>query len=289
MGGTSTTTTNSTQSSALAPYEAARQQIDQILGGIGRPPGLSSVQAGALDQLAANAAAGNRYAPALDAATHAMLVGGTDRSGMVSSNLDEYRTALDPTVRGDFLDPNKNSYLGATTEAITKAAADRVRAEYAAARGDPTGAGSYAGQVGSEVAKALAPTYASLINTERDRALSAAGNRFAAGNTATGLLGSLEQQRFANQVAGADLSRAALAANDWGPLQALAAEAMRQRIPLDQAAQAMGILLPSGQAFGTRTSTGKSTTENEMSDIDKFVRIAGGLGSLFGGGGRRTG
>jgi hypothetical protein len=67
-------------------------------------------------------------------------------------------------------------------------------------------------------------------------------------------------------------------------LQQLAVEAQRRGIPMSLLAQQMGLALPVAQAFGT--TAGTSDMNKKMSGAEQFAMIAGGLGKLFGGGGK---
>lgn len=273
MGGTSSEETTQTQTTTptiggglLGSVLAKTQQIN---------PDLTVSETNALDRLSAAGAAGNAFAPAIGNIANTLLGGGgPDRTGLVNDAYAQYRAAIDPTARGDYLDPNKNPFFSATTSGIADDVMARVRAEYAGAGRDPSGAGSYAGNVGSEVAKALAPTYANVYSTERGRQLDAITGMYGAGGQTAGLLSNLDQTRLGNMQAGVGAADAANTAQMWGPQAVLAAEAMRRGIPLETLQAQYAMALPAAQAFATRT--GNSKTEKEMSGAEQYATIGKG-------------
>ncbi len=281
MGGKSST--QQTQTQTATPYGPAQGLLNNLLtktGGISSD--LTGAEQGAFSELSSNAAGGNPFSSQITGVANTLLGGGPDRTGMVNDAYSSYRSALDPTARGDYLDPNKNPYFGTTTGGITDDVMGRLRNEFAAAGRDPTGAGSYGGVVGSEVAKALAPSFANTYNTERQNQLNAIQGLYGAGGQTAGLLSGLDQTKLGNQQAGIQAADYATQAQNYGPLQTLQIEAQKRGIPLQTLAAQMGMTLPAAQAFGT--TTGTATGESNMSPVDQFFKISTGLGSLFGGG-----
>ena len=260
MGGKPKETTNTT--SQNSPYPQTIPALNSIIGGVeGISPGLTGAEQGAFSQLSQNAQS-NPYATQIGGVANNLLSGGgPDRSGMINDTYSQYQTAMAPTARGDFLDPNTNPFFATTQRDIGSGIMDQLRNEYVQAGRDPTGAGSYAGNVGDRVARGLAPTFANVYQNERQNQLSAAGNLYGAGNTTGGLLSQFDQTRLGNQVQGIAASDAALAAQNQPAMQQLAIEAQKRGIPLDTLAKQMGIILPIGQAFGTQTGTAEKSND----------------------------
>ena len=260
MGGNAKETTNTT--SQTAPWGPATNALGRIVGGVESiNPGLTVGENTALSNISNRAQDGNPYASQIGGVANNLLSGGTDRSGIVNDAYSQYQSQVSPTARGDFLDPNTNPFFEQTQTGIANRLMDQLKAEYVGAGRDPTGAGSYAGNVGERVAAGLAPGFMNLYNSERDRQLGAASNLYTAGNTTGGLLSQFDQQRLGNQVQGIGAADAALGAGNYGDLQQLAVEAQRRGIPLQTLAQQMGIVLPIGQAFGTQTGTAEKSND----------------------------
>ena len=260
MGGSPKENVNTT--SQNSPYPQTIPALNSIIGNTEQiNPALTGVEQGAFSQLSQNAQAGNPYASQIGGVANNLLSGGTDRSGIVNDAYSQYQSQVNPTARGDFLDPNTNPFFQQTQTGIANRLMDQLKSEYVGAGRDPTGAGSYAGNVGERVAAGLAPGFMNLYNSERDRQLGAASNLYTAGNTTGGILSQFDQQRLGNQVQGIGAADAALAAKNYGPMQELAIEAQKRGIPLDTLAKQMGIILPIGQAFGTQTGTAEKSND----------------------------
>jgi hypothetical protein len=275
MGGTTKEENKTTSSSSisgqqgqttqqLTPWAGTSGLLDRIFDQLNTTPtGLTSAETTALDSLAGKAAAGNPYAPAIGGVATELLGGGLDRTPMVNAAYDEYRRAIAPTAAGDYLDPNKNPFFGATTAAIGNDVTNRVNAMYAGAGRDASGAGSTPYLLGKGIAEATAPIYSNVYNTERGRQLDAITGRYGAGNTTAGLLSSLDQTRLGNKRAGIDVSNAALGAEMWGPMQTLAIEAQRTGIPMERLARQYGLIMPAAQTFGTQSGSSSTTGYNQ--------------------------
>ena len=155
MGGKSETVQESKQTKT-EPWEPARPLLQGILGQLGGAldtTGLSATQSSALAGLEANARAGNPWAPQIAGVARDLLAGGPDRTGLVSDAYGAYRTGLEPTARGDYLDPNKNPFYSAATSSIGDDVTKRLAGMYAGAGRDPSGAAGF----GTELAAASRP------------------------------------------------------------------------------------------------------------------------------------
>jgi hypothetical protein len=262
------------------PWAPAAPALGGILAKVGQlNPDLTVSESNALDRLSANANAGNPFAPQISGVANTLLGGGgPDRTGMVNNAYQQYLAALAPTASGAFLDPNSNPFFANTTSSIADSVIGAARDQFAGAGRDPSGAGSFAGTIGSEVASALAPMYAQAYDAERGRQLAAITGMYGAGGQTAGLLSGLDQARLGNMQAGITAADAANTAQNWGPMQILQIEAQRRGIPLETMAAQMGVVLPAAQAFGT--TTGNQKTTKTLSDAETIAAY----GKMFGGG-----
>jgi hypothetical protein len=260
------------------PWAPAMPALGGILGNIGQVnPNLTATETNALDRMTANANAGNPYAPAIGGVANTLLGGGgPDRTGMVNDAYAQYRAALAPTASGAFLDPSTNPFFGNTTSNIADSVISAAKDQFAGAGRDPSGAGSFAGTIGREVASALAPMYGQAYDAERGRQLAAITGMYGAGGQTAGLLSGLDQTRLGNMQAGITAADAANMAQNWGPMQILQIEAQRRGIPLETMAAQMGVVLPAAQAFGT--TTGNQKTTKTLSDAETLASY----GKMFG-------
>ncbi len=276
MGGTTTEgTKTSTQTST--PWAPAAPALSGILGNVSQiNPNLTTTETSAFDQLAANAQNAGQYAPQIGALANTLLAGGgADRAPMAQDAYNKYLSDQAATARGDYLDPNKNPFFGATTSGITDQVVSNLTDRFASSGRDPAGAGSFGGVVGREVATALAPTYANAYNTERGRQMDAITGMYGAGNTTAGLLSGLDQTKLGNMQAGITAADAAITAQNAPQLQMLAIESQRRGIPLQTLAQQMGIVLPAAQAFGSKSGTETS----ESTQGTNWGQLAVGAGT----------
>jgi hypothetical protein len=96
----------------------------------------------------------------------------------------------------------------------------------------------------------------------------------------------LDSAALSNRQAGVGVADAAQTAQNSPYIQMLQAEAMRRGIPIETLSQLTGILGPIAGLGGSSTGTGTMQGTHQMSGAQQFGLIAGGLGAMFGGGGR---
>lgn len=280
MGGTSNTTQQSTQSTT--PYGPAQGTLNSIFSNLGNiNPNLTGNQSNALNQIVNYAQTqGNQFTPGItNFANTALAGGGPDRSGILNNAYSQYQTSLAPTANGDYLDPQKNPFFGATTSAIGNDVQNRLSAMYAGSGRSPEGAGSYGYSLGRGIAEGTAPVYANAYNQERQNQLGAQNSLYGAGAGTTSLLSGLDQTRLQNQAMGVSAATQAqnAAISPWNAV--LQAEAQRTGLPLSILSQLAGIAGPLGAQFGT-TNANSSGTQT-MSGAQQFATIMQGLGSLM--------
>jgi len=272
--------------SGLASTQAPIDTLGGMLGGLLPSAGqLTGAQTGAIDTLSRNASAGNLYAPQIGQLAGDLFGGGKDYSGRVSGAFDQFNNYINPTARGDYLDPNKNPFFAATTNSLSDAATNRIAAMYAGSGRDASGAGSFAQNAGKGVAEATAPVYAGIYNNERDRQMAAISAQNAGANTATGILSGLDQTSLGNRLQGIPVAGAAMEARDQGAQGILAAEAQRLGIPLSQMGAIGSMLVPLSQTGGTGSQTGFSNsttnTESQMSGAKQAWGWMNALSNFF--------
>jgi hypothetical protein len=269
MGGSTTKTT--TQSSQTQPWAEAQPLLGGILGQLGGAldnTALTGNESSALSGLESNARAGNPFAPQIGGLATALLNGGgPDRTGMVSGAYDAYKTALAPTIGGDYLDPSKNPFNASITDTLSRDISNRVNGMFAGSGRDASGANQQL--LAQEITRGVAPVLAQQYNTERQNQLSAINSLYGAGGQTAGLLSNLDQTALANRQAGVGVSDAALGAQNFGANQLLGIEAMRRGIPLDalQRIAAMGVPI----AGLGNSSTGTATEETSVPLADKIA------------------
>ena len=281
MGGTSKT--SQTQNSTTNPWEPAQPALTGILSqlqsNLGNT-GVTSAESGALSTLQNNGAAAtsNYAAPIADFAKNLLGGGGAmDQAGAVSQNYQRYVDQTNPlasnTNYNPYDTPGLKDYLSTLTGDITQG----VNGQFAAAGRDFSGANSQA--LGRGLTQGLAPVLMGQYNQNIQNQQGAASNLYNAGNTNSGILAGLNQQKLSNQGQGVTAANAATDAANAGANATLQAEAARRGIPV----QALGLLAQIGIPIGALggQSTGTSTGEKQDSGATQFGQIAGGVGGLF--------
>jgi hypothetical protein len=259
-----------------APTLPALNSILSTVGTMGSSVPLTGTETGALNTLAANAAAGNPYSGQISGLANDLFSGGPDRSGVVNDAYAQLRSQLGATAAGDYLDPSKNPFFAQTTQSIANDVQSRLAGMYAGAGRDPVGAGNFGQTLGRGIAEGVAPVYSNAYNTERQNQISTANQLFGAGSQVANLLAGFDKTALANRLAGLGVSDAALNAQNYGATQALAVEAQRRGIPLNALAQLVNIVTPIARLGTTTDGTQVTNTEqfNPMaiaSDASKAI------------------
>jgi hypothetical protein len=152
-----------------------------------------------------------------------------------------------------------------------------VNGSFAAAGRDFSGANSQT--LGRGIMQGVAPTIAAQYNQNVQNQQGAAGNLYNAGNTNSGILAGLQQQKLANQGQGVT---AAGAGADAAECRGQCDLAGRSGAPRNPGAGAWACWLRSAfrlPGLGGQ-STGQSQGTQQMSGAQQFGTIAGGIGSL---------
>ena len=282
MGG-STKETNTTSSQSQATRQASQQASQQatqqattpwaatsgLLGNLlnqigGLSPNLTEAESGALGQLSANASAGNPWASQIGGVANTLLAGGgPDRTPMIDGAYDQYRAALAPFARGDYVDPASDPALRSYLDVLKNDVSSQVNGMFAGAGRDLSGMNQQA--LARGITQAEAPVLLDAYNRALAGQRSAIDALYGAGGQTAGLLSNLDQARLANQQAGIGAADAALTAQNWGPAQQLALEAQRRGIPLQTLAAQYGMVLPAAQAFATTAGTSSGSSSGTTS------------------------
>ena len=282
MGGSTketNTTTSQSQATRQATEQASQQATQQattpwaatsgLLGNLlnqigGLSPNLTEAEFGALGQLSANASAGNPWASQIGGVANTLLAGGgPDRTPMVNGAYDQYRVALAPFARGDYVDPASDPALRSYLDVLKNDVSTQVNGMFAGAGRDLSGMNQQA--LARGITQAEAPVLLDAYNRALAGQRSAIDSLYGAGGQTAGLLSNLDQARLANQQAGIGAADAALTAQNWGPTQQLAVEAQRRGIPLQTLAAQYGMVLPAAQAFATTAGTSSGSSSGTTS------------------------
>ena len=219
MGG-STKETNTTSSQSQATRQASQQASQQatqqattpwaatsgLLGNLlnqigGLSPNLTEAESGALGQLSANASAGNPWASQIGGVANTLLAGGgPDRTPMVNGAYDQYRAALAPFARGDYVDPASDPALRSYLDVLKNDVSTQVNGMFAGAGRDLSGMNQQA--LARGITQAEAPVLLDAYNRALAGQRSAIDALYGAGGQTAGLLSNLDQARLANQQAG---------------------------------------------------------------------------------------
>src|SRR5882724_1575587 len=279
MGGQSSST--QTQQSQTAPWEAAQPILKGILGQLGtglNDTALTGAETGALNTLQSNAAQGDPFAGQINGYAQSLLNGGgaNAQAANVQGNLSSLQSQLTPYADGSLI--GNNPALAAQLAQIQTDVGNSVNGQFAAAGRDFSGANQQA--YGRGVAAGEAPVIAAQYNQDVANQFNAANALYNAGNTTAGTLSGLQQNYLANQGQGVTAAQSALAAQNYGANATLAEEAQRRGIPV----QALSVLSQIGvpiAGLGSQKS-GTDTTTQQLSGVDQFGKIAGGISSLLG-------
>jgi hypothetical protein len=279
MGGTSTT--QQSQSSTTAPWQAAQPALQGILGQVGTGldnTGLTSAETGAINTLENNAGSASQYAPQISANASSLLSGGgaQNNDGMINNSYQRYVAQTNPlasnTDYNPYDTPGFSDALNTTIGDIT----NNTNGMFAAAGRDMSGMNTQT--LGRGILQGVAPTIAAQYNQNVQNQQGAAGNLYAAGNTTAGALNGTQAQANANTQQGTQAATDANTAANAGANATLQAEAQRRGIPV----QALGLLAQIGipiAGLGSQ-STGQSQGSQTMSGAQQFGTIAGGLGNV---------
>lgn len=278
MGGESKT--SQTQSSTTAPWQAAQPALTGILDKLNpmiANSGPSSAQTSALNQIESNAGSANQFVqPIMDYAKNLLNGGGaTDQAGNINQNYQNYQKSLSPFANGSMV--GANSGLQPYLDTIRSDVSNQVNGQFAGAGRDLSGLNMQA--LGRGVAQGQAPVIAAQYNQDINNQRGAQDAMYNAGNTNSGLLAGLQQQKLGNQAQGITAAGQGLDMQNAAPNAILQAEAQRTGIPIQQLGLLAQLGIPIAQ-LGSQ-STGQSNGTNQMSGAQQFNLITSGIGSMM--------
>lgn len=288
MGGTSTTSSNQSQTSQLNPYSAAQPALTGILGSLGGQVGnasLNPTQQGAINTIVGNSNSQPNYSAPINSGTLGLLNGGgaTANDGAISGNLGVLNNGIvGSTASGANI--GANSALQPQLDQIKTDVTNDTNGAFAAAGRD--GSPGNAMAVARGVAAGEAPVIASQYNTDTSNALNSANTLYGAGNTTYGILNANQQNANTNFGNGVGAVSNGLTAENAAPNSTLQAMSDQFGIPVSQLTTLLGAISPVAAQFGTQTGTGTSNGSSTMSGAQQFGLIANGIGNVAGGAGK---
>jgi hypothetical protein len=280
MGGESSSQTQ--QQSTTNPWQPAQGALTGILSQLnGYLPqtALNNNQSSALGTIENNASSVGQYAPAVQGYTQSLLGGGgaTDQAGNVNQAYQNYQQQTNPLASNTDYNPMNTPGFSSALNTQISDITNGVNGQFAAAGRDMSPANSQA--LGRGITQGIAPTIAAQYNQNVQNQQGAAGNLYNAGNTHSGILAGLQQQKLANQGQGVSSIGEGQNALNSGSMNTLAAEAQRLGIPIQNLGMLAQIGVPIAGLGGQ--SNGSGSTTNQMSGADQFGKIAGGVGNIF--------
>jgi hypothetical protein len=293
MGGTSKTTQQTQQSSTTNPWEPTQGILKDILSGIQGQVGNyqpTSAETAAIHQLEANAQNLPNYTPQATSLANDYLTGGPDRSGIVGDAYNASKSALNPYLNPDWLDPTKVPGIAAALDTVRNDVKNSVDGTFAGAGRDLSGLHmqSLARGIAQGEAPVLLDAYYKNAGLQQNAATALPGIANSAATTQSGL----DQTSLANRAQGLNvgLNTVPQAANA-SATGVLNAENLLRALPLQNLGLLSNLTVPiaglGGQTYGTSNTVGTQT----MSPVQQFATIMSGLNSGFGGtgGGGATG
>lgn len=270
MGGNSSQENRTQSSTKQDPWYMAIPSLQQTFNAIApqwQNVGLNNNEQGALQVLEQNAKNGNPYAPQIGQVATDLLNGGPDRTGMVSTNYDQYKTALQPYATGS-TNPWENADFRRMTDDVTRRTMDAVKSSYQGAGIPASAYGDFAQSAGEGITRAISPLAYQASNDLTDRKLGAINSIYGAGQTAAGMLSSLDQAKLGNQQAGVDVSSRALSANDAPWMRLLDIEGQRRNMPIQNIGALENLIVPMAQLGGQGFSDTYSKTTKQASPLE---------------------
>lgn len=281
MGGKSETK----QQSTTEPWKPAQPALTSILGQLqglipnsGITPGMES----AFGQLESSAQQGNPFAGQIGGVVGNLLNGGgaTAQAPAIQSAFDTFKAQTNPLASNTNYDPMQTPGLADSLKTMMGDIGTSINGQFAAAGRDLSGMNTQT--LARGLTQGLAPILTQQYNQNVQNQQGAASNLYNAGNTTGGLLAGLNQQGIANQVQGITSANDALTAQNYGPATLLQLEQLKQGIPM----QNLGLLTQIGVPIAGLGSQSQGTSTTKQPWSQTFSQVAGGLGSLFGGGNR---
>lgn len=204
----------------------------------------------------------------------------TPQVGMLNDAFTRLRTNLDPTARGENLDPYSTPGFSDAIARMTRDITNNTKAVYAGSGRDPSGAGSFAGSLGRGLTEGIAPVIANQYNTNAARMDSANNTLFGgAGSTASGVTG-LNQIPLTNAAGAVGLLPGAASAYTVPGTTQLGAENTAFQQPWTNLAALLGPLAGIAGLGSQSTGQGTSDTTQQHSVLSNIIGGATGAAGI---------
>lgn len=266
------------------PWRETKSTLTGLIGELNPHVGATALtqnENNALSGLEINARNGNEYAPDIARLARDLLGGGVDRTGMVSTNLNDYRTALQPYATGS-TNPWENADFRRVVDDTTQRTMDAVKSSYQGAGIAAANYGDFGKTAGEGIARGVAPLAYQAGTDLTNRKLAANDALYGAGNTTAGLLTGMDQTALGNRQAGVGVSSAAKQAQDSPWERLLEIEAQRRGLPLENMAKIANLIVPMAQLGGTSLNNSESKSWAKPSTMETIGGIVDMGTKLFG-------
>lgn len=290
MGGSATegkTETQRVEQARTDPYGPSQPYLNSILTQAGSLSGNAAPTAAdqsALATMRGNAASLPSYAPQTRGLISDLFAGGTDRTGILSSAYNDYKTGLTPFAAGNFVNPASNPALQSYLDVSRNDVGNDIRSRFAAAGRDFSGMEDQT--LARGITQAEAPILASQYNTERANQLGALSSLFGAGvNTAQGL-NALDQTALGNRANAIGVAQMLPGVQNIGPQAMIDAENSAYGLPLQRLGMLSSIVNP---IAGLGSSSTGVRNETQTQQVPWGPMVIGGLLGAAGLGGRLLG
>lgn len=293
MSGGGSTTQKSKSHTVIGPWQPTQGVLkgitDQASGLLGNTA-VTPTENAALGGISGNAAAAQQYAPNLQDFTNLLFQGGGYGTGVpgIQQGFQTLQDTLNPIASMD-ANPTSNPQTAALLSQLETGVRNSVGDTFAAA--GRSFSGQHAKALGSGITAAEAPVLFNQYNTNLANKMAAANSLASGANSTSGALDAAAGNKI-NAMAKAPGS---IDLQNTPEYQALAAEALKRGLPIQNLQQLQSLILPIAQLG--QTSDSKSTqTTTQTSDPLQTALGAGlgilgalGTGGAFGAGGLLTG
>lgn len=264
------TTANST--GERDPWEPVIPYLTDFLGKLSNagPTGVTGKQNTAFNELEASVAGGNPYAADQHKLT-SDLYASPDRTPGVSDAYTDLERRISGYADGTQLDPMSDPNLAALITQVGDDAQNRIRAQFAAAGRDLSGAEGMT--TGKGVTAATLPILVDQYNRNKDQQIATAGQLYDAKVGAETTSSALDAARAAIRGQGAAAGDTALAMDQYGPNAILQLEQQKKMLPYEDLATLASILFPAAGLGEQQTQSGSSTTKGTTFGATGSVNI----------------
>lgn len=274
------TQSQNTVTQPWAPAQPLLQKLIDSYGGLST--GVTGAQDAAAGNLVSSASAIPNFGGAGAGALKNLFTSSTaPQVGMLTDAFSKLNTNIGGTASGAELDPYATPGFGDALQTMTRDITNNVKGVYAGSGRDPSGAGSFGGNLARKLTEGISPVIASQFNTNKSNQMNAAQQLFNAGNTTAGAITGQNQVPLANAAQALGLVPQATSAYTAPGMAQLGAANAQYQLPWANLAQllspATGIAGLGGQSTGSGTAT---TVQPQNTFSNVLGGISGGVGLL---------